>query len=91
MDLLKTKKNTIKESYKHEIFVLEIQTEWKIINISEYKNFKKDIGDIDFKYNPEFWKGFSLPSPKALFRKKCKRIESIYGVPLEVQFKAVNR
>lgn len=81
----------IKESYKHEVFVLGIQKDPKIIHQSKYKFFKEDIGDIRFNYKPEFWQSFSLPPATAFYKKSVKELESIYGVPLETQFKAVNK
>ena len=91
MALLKTTKNVIKEAYKHEVFVLGIHKDSKTVNASEYKSFKEDIGDISFKYNPVFWQNFSLPPATAFYKKSVKELESIYNVPLEVQFNAVNR
>lgn len=91
MALLGTAKNVIKESYKHEVFVLGIQKESKVINKSNFQVFKEDIGDIEFNYNPTFWANFSLPPSTAFYKKSVKQLESISGVPLETQFKAVNR
>jgi hypothetical protein len=89
--ILGSDKNELRESYKHEIFVLGVQRNLEIVNASDYKKFKKDIGDIAFKYNPVFWESFSVPPATAFYKKSVKELESIFGVPLEVQFKAVNR
>ena len=68
-----------------------IQKDSKIVNASNYKSYKEDIGDINFNYNPTFWNNFSLPPATAFYKKSVKELESIYGVPLEKQFKAVNK
>ncbi len=84
-------KNVIKESYKHEVFVLGIQKNSKVVNASNYKVFKEDIGDIPFKYNPIFWKKFNSPPTTSFYKKSVKELESIFGASLEAQFNALNR
>ena len=88
--LLKTTKNEIKEAYKHEVYVLGVQRNSKIVNKPDYKFFKEDIGDIRFNYNPKFWATFSLPPATTFYKKSVQELESIFGVSLEVQFNAVN-
>jgi hypothetical protein len=89
--LLNTDKNVITESYKHEVFVLGVQTDKKIVNSADYMHHKKDIGDIEVKYDPVFWLNFSLPPETAFYKKSKQELESIFGVPLETQFNAVNK
>lgn len=89
--ILNTTKNVIKESYKHEVFVLGIQKNSKVVNASNYKVFKEDIGDIPFKYNPIFWKKFNSPPTTSFYKKSVKELESIFGASLEAQFNALNR
>ena len=89
--ILNTTKNVIKESYKHEVFVLGIQKNSEIVNASNYKVFNEDIGDIPFKYNPYFWKNFNSPPATNFYKKSVKELESIFGATLEIQFNALNR
>lgn len=89
--LLKTNKNFVTESYKHEVYVLGIETNSKKVYGSDYKIYKKDMGDIEFTYNAALWKTLSLPPATEFYKKSVKELESIYGVPLETQFNAVNR
>lgn len=88
---LKTDKNKVKVSYRHELYILGIETNKKKIDIGNYEGYKKDMGDIDIKYNPNFWNNFSMPPETAFYKKGVKELESIYGVSLETQFKAVNK
>lgn len=88
--LLQTTSNKVPVSYRHEVFVLGVETNKKKIKVGNYEGYKKDMGDIDVKYNPNFWNNFSLPPETAFYKKSVKQLESIYGVPLEQQFKAVN-
>ncbi len=80
----------VKESYKHEMYVLGVETDRKKIYKADYVHFRDDIGDLKVNYNPEFWKSFSLPPETAFYKKSRKELESIFGVPLEVQFNSVN-
>lgn len=89
--LLKTDQPEMSESYKHEVYVLGIETNSKIVNKSDYKVFKKDMGDIKFTYNADLWNSLSLPPATSFYKKSVKQLESIYGVPLENQFKFANK
>lgn len=88
--VLNTDANTVTESYKHEVYVLGIERDKKIVNSGNYIKYKEDIGDIKIPYNPEFWNNFNLPPETAFYKKSVKELESIFGVPLEIQFKAMN-
>lgn len=89
--LLKLKNKNIVSSYRHEAIVLDIENNKKKINIKNTVYDKKDIGDYNVKYNPEFWKNISLPPATKFYKRSVKELESIYGVSLEEQFKAVNK
>lgn len=89
--ILKTNKNATRESYKHEVFVLGIETDSKIIYKPKYELYNIDTGDINVKYNAEFWQSFSLPPDTDFYKKSVKDLESIYGVSLENQFKITNK
>lgn len=89
--LLQTNSNKVPVSYRHEAFVIGLETNKKKIKVGNYEGYKKDMGDIDIKYNPNFWNNFSIPPETAFYKKSIKELESIYGVPLESQFQAVNK
>ncbi|TXG36885.1 carboxypeptidase-like regulatory domain-containing protein [Seonamhaeicola maritimus] len=89
--LLQIDKNKVKVSYRHELYILGTETNKKKIKVGNYEGYKKDMGDIEIKYNPYFWKNFSMPPETAFYKKSVKELESIYGVPLEQQFNAVNK
>lgn len=85
--ILKLKNNTIKLSYRHEAIVLGIILDRKKINVSGNIIKRKDIGDYNIKYNPDFWKNINLPPDSKFYKQSAKQLESLYGVPLENQFK----
>jgi hypothetical protein len=76
--------------YRLEAFVYKIETDKKKIKVRDY-GVDKDMGALDLPYHPEFWKNLVLP-PETKFYKKIKsELEGIYGVPLETQYKLVNK
>lgn len=85
---LKTK--NVVSSYRHEAIVLNIVTDKKKMKVTNSISERKDIGDYDIKYNAAFWKSISLPPETKFYKKSVKELESIFGVPLETQFNAVN-
>jgi len=89
--LLKAKSNKIKLSYIHELFVLGVEVNKKNIKVGNYEGYVKDMGDLDIKYNPYFWKNFNSPPETAFYKKNVKELESARGVPLEVQFNSANK
>ena len=88
--LLKANSNSIKVAYRHEAYVVDIETDRKKIKYSDNFGLVKDMGDIEVKYNPEFWSNFSVPPDSEFFKKIKSELESHFGVPLETQFKLVN-
>jgi len=89
--LLNTDAKKIKVSYKHEAIVLGVETNRKKFNVKNYEGYKKDMGDIEVRYNANFWKNVALPPESEFYKKSVKQLESIYGVPLEKQFELVNK
>lgn len=89
--VLNTSKNTIHESYLHEVYVLGINHDRKIVNSANYIKHKEDMGDINVEYSSDFWKNLNLPPETKFFKKSAFELESIFGVPLETQFKIVNK
>lgn len=88
--LLKLNKNKIKVSYRHEAIVLGIVTARKKIKVSGNIIKGKDIGDYEIPYNATFWKNLNLPPDSKFYKKSVKELESLFGVPIENQFNAVN-
>ena len=89
--VLNTSVNTVKESYKHEVYVLGIERNRDIVYSGNYIRNKGDIGDLKVNYNPDFWKNLNLPPESTFYKKSVEQLESIFGVPLETQFRAVNK
>ncbi len=88
--LLRTTSNKVKVSYRHEAFVLGVETDKKKIKVGNYEGYKKDMGDLEVNYNAEFWTTISLPPETAFYKTSVEELESVYGVPLEKQFQLVN-
>lgn len=88
--LLKLKSKNVECSYRHEAIVLQIETDRKKFDVKNIISERMDIGDYDIPYHPEFWKTVSLPPETKFYKKSVQELESIYGVPLETQYNAVN-
>ena len=80
----------VKASYRHEAFVLGIETNTKKIKVGNGDGYRNDMGDIPVKYNEAFWKNLSIPPETKFYKKNVRDLESIYGVPLDEQFKLAN-
>ena len=90
-NLLKLKTNTIDLSYRHEAIVIGVETNWKNINIkSNAKENKLDMGDYNLPYNESFWNNLNIPPDSKFYINNKKELEAIFGVPLLIQYKAVN-
>ncbi|MCK5400551.1 MAG: hypothetical protein KAJ28_02870 [Flavobacteriaceae bacterium] len=66
---MKTNSNEIKVSYRHEAFVLGLETDKEKILVKDFGGFGKDMGDVEVTYNPIFWNNFSLPPETAFYKK----------------------
>lgn len=88
---LNLKSNKVPVSYRHEAIVLGIETNRKKIRVNSFGRYGKDMGDLDVKYNSSFWKNLSMPPESNFYKKSVQELESIYDVPLETQFKLVNK
>ncbi|MEP5340059.1 MAG: carboxypeptidase-like regulatory domain-containing protein [Algibacter sp.] len=88
--LLRTTNKKIKLSRRNEIIVLGIETDKNKITTKSSDVYKKNIEDIDVKYNSFFWRNFSS-HPTEYYKKSVEELESTYGVPLETQFNMVNK
>ncbi|MBL18482.1 MAG: hypothetical protein CMC82_01455 [Flavobacteriaceae bacterium] len=81
---------TVKAAYRHEAFVLGIETNTKKIKVGNGVGYRNDMGDIPVKYNEAFWKNLSIPPETKFYQKNAHDLESIYGVPLDEQFQLAN-
>jgi hypothetical protein len=81
---------TVKASYRHEAFVLGIETNTKKIKVGNGAGYRNDMGDIPVKYSEAFWKNLSIPPETKFYKKNVRDLESIYGVPLDEQFQFAN-
>ncbi len=81
---------TVKASYRHEAFVLVIETNPKKIKVGNVDGYSNDMGDIPVKYNEAFWKNLSIPPETKFYQKNTRDLVSIYGVPLDEQFQLAN-
>lgn len=88
--LMGVSSKTVKASYRHEAFVLGIETNSKKIKVGNEQGYRIDMGDIPVRYNQTFWENLSMPPETAFYRKYAVELRSIYGVPLDVQFELVN-
>ncbi|MDO7172406.1 carboxypeptidase-like regulatory domain-containing protein [Mariniflexile sp. AS56] len=88
--ILGTKTKNAKIAVRNEIIVLGIETNKKNIDTEHSDVYRKRMQDVEVKYNSFFWNNFNLPPATAYYKKSVKELESIYGVPLETQFNAVN-
>lgn len=83
--------NKISATYKHEVFVLDIETNKKKMKVrNQPLAHTTDMADLKIKYHQEFWKNFVSPPDTKYFKQIKKEIESNYGVPIQTQFELVN-
>lgn len=81
----------ISATYKHEVFVLSVETNKKKMKVRDQADaWTTDMADLKIPYHENFWKNFVAPPDTKYFKKIKKELESNFGVPLETQFKLVN-
>ncbi len=83
--------NKVDVSYRHEVFVLGIETDKKKRKVVDYGGYGTDMGDLKVAYNPEFWSTLSIPPESEFFKKSRKELEANYDVSLEKQFELINK
>ena len=85
-------RNTIasRTSYKAEATLYSVETNKSKMKIKDY-GIDKDMGLLDLPYHAEFWANLSLPPDTEFYKKIKSDIEGLYGVPLDTQFKLVNK
>jgi hypothetical protein len=88
---LRLKSDHVQVSYRHEIYVQRIETNRKKFKIKENFVLGTDMADMKIPYHPEFWKNVSLPPDTKFYKTIKSELKSHFGVPLETQFKLVNK
>ena len=83
-------RNYIPISYRHEIFVLDLDNgETKIKFQGEFE--QKDMTLYKIPYDHDFWKNVSIPPETKFYKKNIGELESLYDVPIKTQFEYSNR
>ena len=83
-------KPQIQSAIRHEAIILGVVTDKKQFTAKGYEEHNKELNEINLPYNPEFWNNLSLPPDTDFYKKIKAELEANYGVPLELQYKAVN-
>ncbi|WP_299557085.1 carboxypeptidase-like regulatory domain-containing protein [Seonamhaeicola sp.] len=84
--------NQIQATYKHEVFVLDIETDRKRMRVRHQEAAPKtDMADLKVPYNANFWANFVAPPDTKYFKAIKAELESNFGVPLEKQFLYANK
>jgi len=83
--------NKVPVAYRNEAYVQQIETDRKKFKIRKNFIIGKDLGDIEIPYHPDFWENTSLPPDTKFYKKIKDELKSIYGIPLETQYKLVNK
>ncbi|MDG1822638.1 MAG: carboxypeptidase-like regulatory domain-containing protein [Flavobacteriaceae bacterium] len=73
-------------AYRHEVYVLGIEENKKLFD-SHQQEQPKDMTLYKVPYNANFWKGISIPPNTRFYNQNIGELESLYGVPVEEQFK----
>ncbi|WP_111708015.1 carboxypeptidase-like regulatory domain-containing protein [Lutibacter citreus] len=82
----------IQATYKHEVFVLDIETNKKKMKVRHNSETEtKDMSLLEIPYNAKFWNTFQLPPETKYFKRIKDELESNFGVSLEAQFQYSNK
>jgi hypothetical protein len=90
-ELLNLKSSKVACRYRHEAIVVNIEADRNKIEVNDMQDKIKDMGDFKVDYNPLFWNSINLPPDTKFYKKSVKELESIYNVPLEIQFNSSNK
>jgi len=77
-------------TYRSESFVYNVETNKKKFKVRGYGG-DLDMGSLDLRYHPLFWRNLSSPPDTKFFKKIKSEIEGIYGVSLEKQYLYSNK
>ena len=77
-------------SYRHEIFVLDLEDGQDKIKFKG-ETEQKDMTLYKIPYNQSFWDNLSIPPRTKFYDKNIGELESLYGVPIDTQFQYSNK
>jgi len=86
----KKERKYIPISYRHEIFVLDLEDGDSKIKL-ENESLQQDMTLYKIPYDEQFWMNISLPPETKFYLKNINELESLYDVPIETQFKFSNK
>ena len=70
-------------------FVVGVEEDKKSFDSSGITG-QMDMTLFKIPYNSNFWKNISLPPETKFYKENVSELESLYGVPIETQFKYSN-
>ena len=73
-------------AYRHEMYVLGIEEDKKLFDSYQGEQ-PKDMTRYKVPFNANFWKGIGIPPNTRFYNKNIAELESLFGVPVEQQFK----
>ena len=86
----KKERKYIPISYRHEIFVLDLEDGDSKIKL-ENESLQQDMTLYKIPYDEQFWMNISLPPETKFYLKNINELEGLYDVPIETQFKFSNK
>lgn len=90
---MKSNRNVVKDyipiAYRHEVYVLNIEEDKSRFSTGDMLG-NKDMTEYKTAYNPAFWTALNIPPSTRFYKKNISELESLFGVPLENQFKYSN-
>jgi len=86
----KKERKYIPISYRHEIFVLDLEDGDSKIKL-ENESLQQDMTLYKIPYDEQFWMNISLPPETKFYVKNINELEGLYDVPIETQFKFSNK
>lgn len=86
----KKERRYIPISYRHEVFVLNLENEKGKTRLSDV-SVQKDMTLYKVAYDQSFWDNISIPPETKFYKKNIGELESLYDVPIETQFEYSNR
>ena len=86
----KKERKYIPISYRHEVFVLDLDDTNSKIKL-QGEMIQKDMTLYKIPYDQKFWNNVSIPPETKFYKKNIGELEGLYGVPIQTQFEFSNR
>lgn len=86
----KKERKYIPISYRHEVFVLDLDDTNSKIKL-QGEMIQKDMTLYKIPYDQNFWNNVSIPPETKFYKKNIGELEGLYGVPIQTQFEFSNR